>query len=51
MKNFNDDSQEAIINSFVTDSIDRRKQVFNLVKLIANTTGNQVIAINGAWEY
>ena len=49
MKNFNDESQEAIINSFINDSIGRRKQVFNLVKLITNTTGNQVIAINGAW--
>ena len=49
MKNFNDDSQEAIINSFVNNSIGRRKHVFNLVKLISNITGNQILAINGAW--
>lgn len=49
MQSFNDDSQDAIINSLVTNSINRQKQVFNLIKLIANTIGNQVIAINGAW--
>ena len=49
MKNFNDDSQEAIINSFIEDKIERRKHIFNLVKLIINMKGNQVLAINGSW--
>ena len=49
MKKFNDDSQESIINSLVNDDINRRKHVFNLIKLVMSMTGNQVIALNGSW--
>lgn len=49
MQNLNNECNDEIIRSLLEDSIGRRKNLFNFIKLISGIEKNEIITLNGAW--
>ena len=49
MKVYNDNNNEHIIETLITDSLSRNTMLINFMKMLAANSANEIFAINGNW--